>query len=71
VRRITLEAGQTSTRGMRSERSIVPVGDGPHVVHELLGIGELAEGQAPDHLDELLEAPLSSAVESNGALLAG
>jgi hypothetical protein len=38
------------------------------VVRELLEIGELAEGQALDHL---AWAPLSSAVESSVALLAG
>jgi hypothetical protein len=41
------------------------------MVHELLGAGELAEGQSLDHLDQLAGAPLSSATEISVALLAG
>src|SRR5215211_7082965 len=46
-------------RSLSGDRSAVPVGNGPQVIHELLRAGELAEGQALYHLDHLAGSPVA------------
>src|SRR5215212_11238843 len=46
-------------RSLLGDRSAVPVWNGPEVIHELLWVRKLAEGQAFYHLDHLAGSPVA------------